>query len=91
MKEVANLVAHKLTVVQMEFSHNDEYLLTVSRDRNFCIFQIQEINESDSIRVTAKLVYVGNKAHERIIWTGGWSMDDKYIATGSRDKLVCPN
>ena len=85
-KEITSpLVAHTLTVAQLEFSHNDNFLLSVSRDRQFIVWKINENKEEGTI--TTQIVFK-SKAHERIIWSGSWSLNDIYFATGSRDKLV---
>ncbi|KAL6070511.1 Elongator subunit elp2 [Balamuthia mandrillaris] len=78
------LAAHKLTVTQLQFSHNDQYLLSVSRDRNLALFSYDEKNaDTTPFRLLKKV-----KAHERIIWGSAWSHDDKYVATASRDKKL---
>eukprot|EP00475_Leptophrys_vorax_P044063 TRINITY_DN8690_c0_g1_i1.p1 TRINITY_DN8690_c0_g1~~TRINITY_DN8690_c0_g1_i1.p1 ORF type:complete len:796 (+),score=183.89 TRINITY_DN8690_c0_g1_i1:44-2389(+) len=77
-KEVARLRGHTLTVVQMEFSHDDRYLLSVSRDRQFFVFDMNDMS----------VVCRNEKAHSRIIWSCSWSPDDTLFATGSRDKNV---
>ena len=37
--QVAALEAHKLSVVQLAFSHDDRYLISVSRDRCLGLFE----------------------------------------------------
>eukprot|EP01087_Luapelamoeba_hula_P017861 TRINITY_DN5671_c0_g1_i1.p1 TRINITY_DN5671_c0_g1~~TRINITY_DN5671_c0_g1_i1.p1 ORF type:complete len:856 (-),score=120.02 TRINITY_DN5671_c0_g1_i1:78-2645(-) len=76
------LPSHNLTVTQLEYSHNDKYLLSVSRDRAFTLWRIDQESGAYTT-VTSK-----QKAHERIIWGAAWSPDDAYFATGSRDKKV---
>jgi len=83
-KEVAKIGAHKLTAVQLEFSSNDQFLLSVSRDRTFCVTKVvQNPDGTVEAEIVAKV-----KAHERIVWCGGWSCDDNFVATGSRDKAI---
>lgn len=69
----------------MKFSPNNQYLLTVSRDRRWTLFE--NVNDTfDMIATTDKK----NGIHGRIIWTCDWTLDSKFFATGSRDgKVVC--
>lgn len=84
-KVLSQLSFHNLTVTQMSFSPDDNYLLSVSRDRSWCVHQrdlpgnsFRKIAHSD--KATA--------IHQRIIWSCSWSHDSKYFATASRDKKV---
>ena len=77
------IAAHTLTVTRVRFSHNDEWLLTVSRDRLWSLSKRMEGDENTPYHPVAK-----NKAHARIIWDCSWSHDDTMFATGSRDKTV---
>lgn len=90
-KQVQKLSSHQLTVTQMKFSPNDRYLLSVSRDRRWSLFEREAIEDSSSLP-SYKLVASTDKkngAHARIIWTCDWTHDSKFFATGSRDgKLV---
>uniref|UniRef100_K3XAA3 Elongator complex protein 2 n=1 Tax=Globisporangium ultimum (strain ATCC 200006 / CBS 805.95 / DAOM BR144) TaxID=431595 RepID=K3XAA3_GLOUD len=73
------LEGHKSSVVQLAFSPNDQFLVSVSRDRQFCVY---EKNASDhQFALVDKL-----KAHKRIIWSCSWSPDSRYFATASRDQ-----
>eukprot|EP01112_Ceratiomyxa_fruticulosa_P015889 TRINITY_DN4745_c0_g1_i1.p1 TRINITY_DN4745_c0_g1~~TRINITY_DN4745_c0_g1_i1.p1 ORF type:complete len:821 (-),score=187.70 TRINITY_DN4745_c0_g1_i1:52-2514(-) len=85
------LSAHTLSVVQMKFSPDDKYLLSVSRDRNWCLFQKTVIKSEDDSKKSDLITYTLFKkvsGGERILWSCDWSYDSKVFATGSRDKLV---
>ena len=38
-KPLGELIGHTATVVQLAFSHCDNYLVSVSKDRSFCLFK----------------------------------------------------
>ncbi|KAL6440407.1 hypothetical protein ACFW04_003145 [Cataglyphis niger] len=81
--QVQKLFSHQLTVTQMQFSPNDRYLLSVSRDRRWSLFK----NEGESymlIAVSSKK----NSPHSRIIWCCAWTSDSNYFVTGSRDGKI---
>ncbi|KAI8645941.1 quinon protein alcohol dehydrogenase-like superfamily [Parasitella parasitica] len=83
-KEVKTKIdAHALTVTRVRYSHNDRWLLTVSRDRLWSLSERQ----ADSVDTPYKLV-AKTKAHARIIWDCSWSHDDRLFVTGSRDKTI---
>ncbi|XVF02220.1 hypothetical protein REPUB_Repub04eG0156800 [Reevesia pubescens] len=83
-KAVGRLQSHSLTVTQMEFSHDDNLLLSVSRDRHFSIFTISRTGSGE---VDYNLL-VRQEAHKRIIWACSWNPFGHEFATGSRDKTV---
>ncbi|KAE9001716.1 hypothetical protein PF007_g6472 [Phytophthora fragariae] len=74
------LEGHKSSVVQLSFSPSDQYLLSVSRDRQFCLYE-RQLN-SDGKFALVKSV----KAHRRIIWSCSWSPDSSLFVLGSRDQ-----
>ncbi|KAI7861767.1 WD40-repeat-containing domain protein [Spinellus fusiger] len=83
-KEIKTKVdAHSLTVTRARFSHNDRWLLTVSRDRLWSLSERVEGEQDTIYRPMYK-----NKAHARIIWNCAWSHDDAFFVTGSRDKTI---
>ncbi|KAI3612590.1 rna polymerase ii elongator [Moniliophthora roreri] len=77
----APLPGHSLTVTRIAFSPNDEYVLSVSRDRSWRIFKHQADQGYASVASEAK-------AHGRIIWDCAWSPEGDVFATASRDKTV---
>ncbi|KAL4574487.1 hypothetical protein LXL04_021319 [Taraxacum kok-saghyz] len=79
-KAVGRLQSHTLTVTRMEFSHDDKYLLAVSRDRHLSLF-------STGGEIKYKLV-TRQEAHKRIVWACSWNPSGHQFATGSRDKTV---
>lgn len=87
-RKVATLEHHNLTITRLRFSPNNNFLLSVSRDRTWCLF---ERNSSGQLRnAYHKLVGTikSNAIHERIIWDCCWTSDSKYFCTVSRDKKM---
>ncbi|KAK3721559.1 Elongator subunit elp2 [Vermiconidia calcicola] len=79
------LTAHSLTVTSLSFSPDDRYLLSVSRDRGWFVF---ERGQTDS---KAYNLYCNNtKGHSRMILDCSWAPKDLgYVfATAGRDKAV---
>lgn len=78
------LSGHNLTVTSMEFSSNGEYLLAVSRDRQFSLWKLTDENMG-----TFNLLELNEKAHTRIIWDASWLPGTgKQFVTCSRDKSI---
>ena len=75
----ATLNSHNLTVVQMVFSPNDKYLLSVSRDRTLIVWDLLDDN---------KILLKSDKhtGHQRIIWACDWTADSTHFVTVGRDK-----
>ena len=72
---------HTLTVTRVQFSPNDKYLLSVSRDRQWAMWERTEQNNY-------KFSTTEPKGHNRIIWDCAWIPDSKGFITASRDKHV---
>lgn len=85
----------------MRFSPNNRYLLTVSRDRCWCLYKAdlqQNIDDASDAAGNAlnalpfyELVAKSDKTngiHTRIIWSCDWSFDSKYFVTSSREGKV---
>jgi elongator complex protein 2 len=79
------LTAHSLTVTGLEFSHDDKYLLSVGRDRQWTVF------ERDSTNLSAFTSFASNpKGHSRMILDGSWAPKHagEVFSTAGRDKNV---
>jgi len=80
--QICELPGHTLSVVGLQFSPDNKYLLSVSRDRHFCLYK-----RTEDAKMPFRLV-LKHKAHSRIIWGCSWSPCGNLFATGSRDKRV---
>lgn len=83
-RKAATIEYHMLTVTRLKFSPNDKYLLSVSRDRTWCLSE-----RTNQTRPAFRSVIGTNKAnslHDRIIWDCCWTYDSKYFMTVARDK-----
>ncbi|KAF8076319.1 WD40-repeat-containing domain protein [Lyophyllum atratum] len=74
------LEGHSLTVTRIAFSPDEKFVLSVSRDRSWRLFEAQE--SGGFIPVAA------DKSHGRIIWDCAWAVEGDVFATASRDKTV---
>ncbi|KAI4502559.1 hypothetical protein M0802_002471 [Mischocyttarus mexicanus] len=81
--QIQKLSAHLLTVTQLSFSPNGKYLLSVSRDRRWSLFECNN-NLYNLVACSSKR----DNFHTRIIWCCAWSHDSLYFATGSRDGKI---
>ncbi|WFD27229.1 Elongator subunit elp2 [Malassezia nana] len=79
-RPLAPLEGHALSITRVAFSPDGAYLLTVSRDRSWRVY------ERTSHGYVCK---VGERAHARIVWDGAWAPSStRLFATASRDKSV---
>ncbi|KAJ7179190.1 WD40-repeat-containing domain protein [Mycena filopes] len=74
------LSGHTLTVTRIAFSPDDRFVLSVSRDRSWRLYEIQDTG--------AYLPVAADKSHGRIIWDCAWASEGDIFATASRDKTV---
>ncbi|KDN41784.1 WD40 repeat-like protein [Tilletiaria anomala UBC 951] len=81
-KEVSVLAGHTLSITRIRFSPSGQYLLSVSRDRSWRLYQWS--TSSDQYEPAAVL----EKAHARILWDCAWLPGGDAFVTASRDKSV---
>ncbi|KAJ7498984.1 WD40-repeat-containing domain protein [Mycena latifolia] len=74
------LSGHTLTVTRIAFSPDDRLVLSVSRDRSWRLYEVQ--NAGGYLPIAA------DKSHGRIIWDCAWASEGDIFATASRDKTV---
>jgi elongator complex protein 2 len=78
-----SLKAHSLTVTALTFSHDDKYLLSVGRDRQWVVWE-RGINSSQYV-----LKHANPKGHTRMILGGAWTpLEQPTFLTAGRDKSV---
>ncbi|KAK2595778.1 Elongator subunit elp2 [Conoideocrella luteorostrata] len=78
------LVAHSLTTTRLRFSSDDNYLLSVGRDRQWAVF---ERNPDEAALYT--LLQLNPKGHSRMILDAAWAPSQSPLfATAGRDKQV---
>lgn len=85
-KELQRLSGHSLTVTDLKFSPDNEYLLSTSRDRSWCIFKNTGLHSNPFEFETKSDKNVS--PHSRIIWACDWTFDSKMFATTSRDGSI---
>lgn len=82
----APLSYHTLTVTRLRFSHDDQFLLSVSRDRTWSVWS--RVSKTELTQIAF------GKGHSRIIWDCCWlpavepTSKTYFFATASRDKTV---
>lgn len=79
------LAAHSLTITSLQFSHDDRYLLSVGRDRQWAVFERDSADKISYQPFTTNL-----KAHSRMILSASWAPHPttKVFATAGRDKSI---
>jgi elongator complex protein 2 len=92
------LEGHTLTITRIAWSHDDRYLISVSRDRYWRVFsgasQTGKLCVSSSpfgpscMRSEAYTSVSSAKAHGRVIWDCAWIPNSYDFATASRDKTA---
>ncbi|KAJ7179931.1 WD40-repeat-containing domain protein [Mycena crocata] len=76
------LAGHTLTVTRIAFSPDDRFVLSVSRDRSWRLYEVQNDGGQSYLPIAA------DKSHGRIIWDCAWALEGDIFATASRDKTV---
>ena len=78
------LIAHNLTVLRLQFSAGDQYLLSVGRDRRWTVFERDTENPN-----AYNTAFANTKGHTRMILDCCWAPTSRLMfATAGRDKYV---
>lgn len=72
-------------MTQLSFSPDSRYLLSVSRDRRWCLYERQDSSVNYQLVASTDK---SNGVHTRIIWSCDWSHDGQFFVTSSRDGKV---
>lgn len=82
-----SLAAHTLTITSLSFSSDDQYLLSVGRDRQWAVYRRSESEPSVFALMTSN-----PKGHSRMILDADWApASEPYLsifATAGRDKSI---
>ncbi|MCJ1353082.1 MAG: hypothetical protein MMC33_003066 [Icmadophila ericetorum] len=80
-----SLKFHTLTATCLSYSKDDEYLLSVGRDRQWAVYQ-----KGKSNHVSYELRYSNPKGHNRMVLSAAWApvSADRIFVTAGRDKTV---
>lgn len=80
-----SLTAHSLTVTCLRFSSDDRYLLSVGRDRQWVIFEVEEPGSE-----VYHIKHTNSKGHSRTILAASWAplQAGVVFATAGRDKVT---
>lgn len=83
------LTAHSLTATRLRFSHDDRYLLSVGRDRQWAVFE----RAADGEEPSYSLLQADPKGHTRMILDAAWApplaaSQGRVFATAGRDKSI---
>jgi elongator complex protein 2 len=79
------LKSHSLTVTGLKFSPDDQYLLSVGRDRQWTVYERASKDSSEY-----RIAHSNPKGHSRMILDGSWAptVAGRVFATAGRDKSV---
>lgn len=80
------LTAHSLTATRLRFSSDDQFLLSVGRDRQWTVFERAPEEEA-----AYKLLQINPKGHTRMVLDAAWAPAPStapVFATAGRDKQV---
>ena len=87
------LSGHLLTVVRIAFNRDDRLILSVSKDRTWCLFERTESGLQYVFDYSMLIYHAGGytlrrtaKAHARIIWDCAWMHEEDVFITAGRDK-----
>lgn len=80
-----SLTAHSLTVTCLRFSSDDRYLLSVGRDRQWVVFEVEEPGSE-----FYHIKHTNSKGHSRTILAASWAplQAGVVFATAGRDKVT---
>lgn len=78
IEKISSMMAHQLTVLDLQFTTDDQYLLSVGRDRRWALFKRQD---DDYV-----LFALRKEAHSRLLWSCSWTTNGEFFVTSSREK-----